>query len=48
MHNQTVIMPEFFYDWQGYENINDNNDNILLIQIIVLHIMKFSTKFILT
>ena len=52
MHNQTVIMPEFFYDWQGYENINDytadNNDNILMIQIIVLHIMKFSTKFILT
>ena len=26
----------------------DNNDNILMIQIIVLHIMKFSTKFILT
>ena len=35
MHNETVIMSELFYDWQGYKNINENgthtadtNDNI--------------------
>ena len=55
MHNQRVIMPELFYDWQGYKNLNengthtaDNNDNILMIQITVIHILKPSTKFILT
>ena len=26
----------------------DNNDNILMIQTIVIHIMEHSTKFILT
>ena len=55
MHNQTLIMLELFYDWQGYKNINENgthtadtNDNILMIQIIVIHILKLSTKFVLT
>ena len=55
MHNQTVIMPELFYAWQGNKNNNengtytaDNNDNTLMIQILVIHIMKLSTKFILT
>ena len=24
MHNQTVIMLELFYDWQGNKNINDS------------------------
>ena len=54
MHNETVILSELFYDWQGYKNINengtytaDNNDIILIIQIIVIHIMELSTKFIL-
>ena len=45
MHNQTVIMPELA---PSGTYTADNNDNILMIQIIVLHIMKFSTKFILT
>ena len=55
MHNQTLILLELFYDWQGYKNINENgthtadtNDNILMIQIIVIHILKLSTKFVLT
>ena len=52
MHNQTLIMLELFYDWQGYKNINENGthtaDNILMIQIIVIHILKLSTKFVLT